>query len=1024
VLRRLLGHEAEFSKDIGILFTFAAAAADPTAPTLVAALGLVLQAAGSAISAGLAITRGLWKKASEESLPPFECFNSLFLLTTIRAYMEALSQILSEEIGKLESSEDGRTRKAGHKDDAIAKQAFEEALLRAKDVNDADLTYLFGVEPLRGDVPLLKALREWLTASLAALGMRPFEVTRIADACDEAARLRFHVFLSGDSEEGRWMRRFLALESQSEQQKTLNDLSDTLAAIQGWLVERDTAAGARDTWVEYRQRLRQLPDLKDTMFNEDFGVSQVFQAPRVQYHVAGARGEAGEPHTVEDVGRLLGALVSTRTEGQDLIILSGGPGSGKSTLCRVFASELARSEESHPIFLQLRRVKEGADIGQFVEDALQKGGLIGRISELLKLPNVVLILDGFDELVAANRSRLRQFFNALLVDVQTGPLRNAHVVVSGRDTLFPGGQGLPAGSHVVDLQPFDRTRVTAWGNKWRNRHSAGPGCTFHPEHYLPEHNESADSSVTSPLEHLVRWPLTLHLVARVHTAGGLPTESEGGAKIDKAYLYRSILAETSTRQSEAVAGAGRLEPKAMRAFLRAVAWLMYTQSVDSLDVADVTPLLSQVPVEGEVLDTSQIAEVAILNAPELAKGEETGFEFVHKSFSEFLAAENIAERVERVSFMVPEFGSKEPAWRMSTAEASTALAEVLGIRLLTEEIQEMLEPMLGAVLPFREGTKVEEAVPLSQRVAGLRAVLRRCEGLYANGVGGALELGRVEDVVKDAPGVGSVLEGLANYIVGLALLGCAAAGQLSRDPHGVHERFGAEPEPGAIWRFVALAHAGGIAIDGALARRLFPRMSVRGPSESEDYVVSDVSVPWKLHLLTSADGYESQIEPAVAKAVSTMQLATRLVLLLVSVLQEQLPRESGVRRLSARLFRRRERMYFSRGDLRLDGAVLELCKDLARLGVISPELVEGATGRFRGDGELDRLFRHMADGVERSRMAGQPPPGPLIDWRPIFEQLVHYFPIGPDDADLVQLVAEVLDDRDAWMTESRRSRRD
>jgi hypothetical protein len=531
--------------------------------------------------------------------------------------------------------------------------------------------------------------------------------------------------------------------------------------------------------------------------------------------------------------------------------------------------------------------------------------------------------------------------------------------------------------------------------------------------------------VASPLEHLVRWPLTLHLVARVHTAGGLPTETEAGARIDKAYLYRSILAETSTRQSGQVVGAGRLEPKAMRSFLRAVAWLMYTRSVDSLDVADVAPLLEDVPIEGDGLDTSQLAEVAILNAPELAKGEETGFEFVHKSFSEFLAAENIAERVERVSHLVPEFGSKEPAWRMSTSEASTALAEVLGIRLLTDEIQEMLEPMLGAVLPFREGTKVEESVPLDARADGLRAVLRRCEVLYANGVGGALELGRVEDVVKDAPGVGSVLEGLANYIVGLALIGCAAAGQLSGDQSQGEARFNAEPEPGAMWRFSALAHAGGIAIDESLASRLFPRMSVRGSAvANDDYTVTDLSVPWKLYLFGSVDGYQSIVEPAVERAVVSMQVATRLVLLLVGVLQEQLPRESGMRRFSRRVFGRHDRLYLTRGELRLDDAVLDLCFQLAHLGAIPPQVVgPWARGAFRGDEELEEVFRHMAEAVERSRITGAPPPGPLIDWRPILDRLMEYLPIGPADTDLVRLVAEVLDDRDAWMRASERPRR-
>lgn len=309
LLTKALGQEADFSKDIGILFAFAAAATSPTPPTLIAALGLVLQAAGSTVTAAMTLTSRLWKKIEDDSLQPFECFNALFLITTIRAYMDALSQILSEEISKMEGSEDALSRKVGHKDDALKKQAMEEAQVRAKDLNDADLTYLFGVEPLAGDVPLLKALHDWLTSSLAALGMRPFEVARIADSCDKSARVRFHAILAQDNDESRWMREFLALESRGGQEGSLHDLSETLSTLHGWLVQHDTSTSVRDAWDEYRTRLRSLPDLKDTMFNEDFGVSQVFQAPRVEYHVAGALERRAYPTRLRMLGGSSGRLL-------------------------------------------------------------------------------------------------------------------------------------------------------------------------------------------------------------------------------------------------------------------------------------------------------------------------------------------------------------------------------------------------------------------------------------------------------------------------------------------------------------------------------------------------------------------------------------------------------------------------------------------------------------------------------------------------------------------------------------------
>ena len=962
VLRKAFKEDAELTKDVAALFSFAAVLATPTPLGIAAALGLLLQTSGSIVSAAANLTdrfRGD-DGSPGDSLQSYERFSALFFLATIRAYMEALDEVVTAAIDALDAKAD--------ESDADTKErriALQEAQLRAKDVHDADLTYLFAVEPLTDEVPLLAALHEWLTVTLVALGLRALEARMLADKCDASARGRFKVALAANSAESAWMRNFLALQSDSATRASIEDLRSATTALRGWLVEREVPASSHEAWDEYRKSLVALPDMSATMYSESFGVSKVFQTPIVQYHIGSARGEAGRPHQIDDVGRLLGALVSVRTEGQDLIILSGGPGSGKSTLCRVFVSELAQSPEAFPIFLQLRRVKEGAEIAQFIEEGLQARGLVNRISDLLTLPNVVLILDGFDELVAANRSRLRQFFNALLDETQTGPLRNAHVIVSGRDTLFPGGQGLPPGSHVVALQPFDRARVEAWGRRWRSQHASGPGCTFRPEVYLSDADGDAPAAEDGPLQHLVTWPLTLHLVARVHTAGGLPNPAEAGGRIDKAYLYRSILAETSERQAGQVAGRGRLEPERMRAFLRKVAWMMYTRAVDSLDVGDVMPLLDTLGDGHDGLEPTQLAEVAVLNAPELAKGEETGFEFVHKSFSEFLAAEGIAEHVERASFRVPEFGSQVPAWRMSDAEASSALADVLGIRLVPQEVQDMLEPMLGAVLQFRAGRRVEETVPREDRRVGLEAVLERCESLYSAGLSARDGFGALEGVVKRSASVSSVLEGLANYLLGLALVGCAAAEELGDESgSGGNRKFNAEPEPGAMWRFIALVHGGGIAIDESLGRRLFGRMKAGGTGEGE--VVTESSVPWKLHLLDGMEGYRSEIRPAVERALGASEVTNRLLAILLLVMAE-IP-EEDLRLFAAEPERGMPRrvvvdaLQHMQYEFPRHDAAIELAYLLGLAGSVSPALVEGWVDhrRYR-ESDLTRLMHYIRD---------------------------------------------------------------
>ncbi|MEX2448021.1 MAG: NACHT domain-containing protein [Solirubrobacterales bacterium] len=998
--------DAELAKDISAFFAFTAVVAASTPLSLVAALGVVLQTSGSMVSAALNL---IGRFRGEDGLPadslkPYDRFHALFLITTVRAYMEALDGILQHEIDEIKGNSDQAPNDPQEPDEAERSLALKEAQARARAVEDADLTYLFGVEPLTDEVPLLLALRDWLVSSLALLGLSAIDARRLADKCDKAARSGFHALISQDNPESTWMRNFLALESQAAQKASLDALGATTTALQGWVIDHETPVSSRDAWNEYRETLIQLPNHAETMYSESFGVSAVFQAPMVKYHVAGIRGEAGAPHDLRDVGSLLGALVSTRTEGQDLIILSGGPGSGKSTLCRVFASELAKSTETYPIFLRLRRVKEGAEITQFIEEALQGRGLIDRIAELQQLPNVVLILDGFDELVAANRSRLRQFFNALLDEKQTGPLRNAHVIVSGRDTLFPGGQGLPAGSHVVSLQPFDRARVEAWGGRWRDQHASGPGSSFHPELFLSDGDGGRRRKDGSALEQLLTWPLTLHLVARVHTAGGLPEpDGDGVAHVDKAYLYRSILAETSERQAGQVSGTGRLEPEAMHDFLRAVAWLMYTRSVDSLEIADVAPLLELLREKHRDLDPNLLAEIAVVNAPELAKGEETGFEFVHKSFSEFLAAESIAEHVEKASFKVLEFGSQVPAWRMSENEASSALAGILGIRLLPAEIQEMLEPMLGAVLQFREGKGVEERVPPDVRRAGLESVLERTEELYEAGVSASTGLSVVESAVEDAPGVNGALEVFGNYLVGLALVGCAAANQLSLDGSS-GRKFKAEPEPGAIWRFLSLAHAGNIGIDEPLANRLFARMTVK----IGDTDVTDTSIPWRLHLLEGMEGYRPLVARNLARAVDAHQVTTRLLILLAFILVQRAQSEDARMRdmpPSHRFGGVWDRMRF---DLSREDPVSELAMTLDQQGAVGPQFTHEISRR-PGAEEHD-----WAELIQRMESGEFNLGHPASELTMLLEQFLRRAPRRGADTRLFRMLEEIVVDWRHW----------
>jgi hypothetical protein len=823
-------------------------------------------------------------------------------------------------------------------------------------LQEAEITYRIATDPIAGLESFSFMFKQWLLFVLRACKLEPFDAYTVTDETITLADEKFGEWYASDAAGTQVLRDFLALGEATEDQnlEIIRSLASLSSTLQDWIDSSQQRSASEAEWESYRDSLRSLPEASETMFNEDFGVSHVFQPPVISYHInRRAPIKRQESSRVEDVGGLIGGLLSNRVSGQDLIIVSGGPGSGKSTFCRVIASRLASSPEVHPVFFRLRKVKDLTDIISFIEEQLQRLGLIDRLSDLAAVSNPVLILDGYDELAMSSKARLRQFFTLLRDDLSAGPFRKAKIIVSGRDTLFPGGEGLPIGSHVLTLQPFDRDRIGAWGDAWRMMHKSGPGCTFHPELLVPT---NADSQVEHhPLQHLVTWPLTLHLLAQIHTAGKL-TLGEAEEEVERAYLYRAILAETASRQVEQSSGKGRLDEAKMRRFLRVLAWEMYIRIIDSMDASDVIPILREFFPQTSDSDLSELAEVAIVNAPELTRGEETGFEFVHKSFSEYLVAEHIAEVVERVCFKALDFGTTEPTWRMSEAEAAAALAPTIAIRLLPAEVQEMLEPMLGVLQPFSEGLAVDDNVETDLRLDGLTKVLRRMEILYQHAVTGRAIL-TLQNYTKEDAGLRSPLETQANYCAGVLMLGAAAARRLDKvTDDGADNYFNCEPDHGIFWRFVATLQAGSIVVDNGLARRLFQGSSV---TAARNGGLADTDYPVYFSHFGLLKGFRQHVSGALKRMM--------LLVLFEDILNED-PRRVRYRNQDSRDFDyyHRERLLFGPDSL------------VEYLSAI------GFADRF--DGELDYL-RHLSRKLLRSGI-------PLSRRRFLYERITELLRFG------------------------------
>ena len=301
-------------------------------------------------------------------------------------------------------------------------------------------------------------------------------------------------------------------------------------------------------------------------------------------------------------------------------------------------------------------------------------------------------------------------------------------------------------------------------------------------------------------------------------------------------LYRSIVADTALRQSDKGSGEGRLGSKEMRTFVQAIAWEMYSTGREALDVTEGLPILKTIFKDATESALVDLADVTIVNQPEFTKGEETGFEFVHKSFSEYFIAEKIATSIEQVCFKGTAWGAEEPTWRMSVNEATAALAGLFAIKLLTPEVQEMLEPMLGDFNAFLKTETLSVSKAETQEVLPkLDQKLERFEGLTTEFAAGGL-LRAVSEAARSSRLINSDLEGFGNYSSAMLFISTALAKRIAMlDPKT--RRLARVPGP-SLARLIHIALAGEIPIDSSYAQRAFNRLDASAEKQKADYAPS------------------------------------------------------------------------------------------------------------------------------------------------------------------------------------------
>lgn len=259
---------------------------------------------------------------------------------------------------------------------------------------------------------------------------------------------------------------YFVYELNQEWRRNVKSYTPLLAAIDTPF----TKAGDREwSWASYSAMLRRRTE--EGIFDEAFSLSQIF-VPLNAYYLEGS----GRRDSIDEIGkpdrrgRRVVVSLQDELEGwlqkanrDDAIrVISGGPGSGKSSFARIFASKIAQSRATKVLFVPLHLIdpsKELTDeVGRFVRD---EGGLSQNpLDPESPEPHLLVIFDGLDELASQGKAAAetaRAFVREVERTVEKRNLQSLklRVLISGRELVVQENESeFRRAKQILNLLPY------------------------------------------------------------------------------------------------------------------------------------------------------------------------------------------------------------------------------------------------------------------------------------------------------------------------------------------------------------------------------------------------------------------------------------------------------------------------------------------------------------------------------------------------------------------------------------------
>lgn len=429
------------------------------------------------------------------------------------------------------------------------------------------------------------------------------------------------------------------------------------------------ASAAEQAWQSYAALLQKQVD--EPMFVEAFSLRQVYVPLRAYYFEKDTTDKETrfDPRTAEsqntkrivvDLEIELNAWLADNDAADAVRIISGGPGSGKSSFTKMLAARLAESDGRRVLFVPLHLLELSDDL----EEAVKK--FIRYVDPALTNPfdpeqnagPVLVIFDGLDELAMQGKiaAELAQQF-VREVRVKIDRLNYPHgcrlkVLISGRELAVQSNAAeFKRPKQILHVLPYlvgedERKEYTDTRKlleqdqrqQWWLNYGKVSGHNYGG---LPEDLDRGE------LLEITSQPLLNYLVALSFTRGEIDLATESNLNV----IYRDLLKAVYERgwsKGEHPAVRGVAEDKFVR-WLEEIAVAAWhgdgrTTTVEEIkghtESGGAASLLNLFEEGADKGITRLLMAFYFRRAGERTSGEKT-FEFTHKSFGEYLTAKRI-----------------------------------------------------------------------------------------------------------------------------------------------------------------------------------------------------------------------------------------------------------------------------------------------------------------------------------------------------------------------------------------------